>query len=104
MSGPNFRLMVRNMRKLHERERLALIGEQAIATAAAVSTMTKAKRAHWKALSDFRAEHGPEVWAGDFHDEKLHAAKKARDEATATARRERARLRAAINHHLKESA
>jgi hypothetical protein len=88
MSGPNFRLMVRNMRKLHERERLAVIGEQAIATAAAVAAMTKAKRAHWKALGNY----GPE-------DDETIAAKKARDDATATARRERARLRRAIKTH-----
>ncbi|MBN3839303.1 hypothetical protein [Burkholderia sp. Ac-20349] len=89
---------------MEPQKRLAAIGEQAIVTQAAVAAMRRAQAAHRKRLNEFYSDHNGS-YEGDPHqsdDEQLIALYNTRNEASATARRERARLRAAINHHLKE--
>ncbi|HDR9163631.1 TPA: hypothetical protein QDB28_004035 [Burkholderia vietnamiensis] len=104
MSRANFRLLVRNLRLMEPQKRLAAIGEQAIVAQAAVAAMRRAQNAHRKHLNAFYSDHNGS-YEGDPHqsdDEQLIALYNVRKDASATARRERARLRAAINLHQKE--
>lgn len=99
----NYRLLLRNLRLMEPQKRLASIGEQAIIAQAAIAAMYKAKREHSAALRALGA-YGLDYTGNPHEDDpelaKLYATRK---DAAATARRERARLRAAINHHLKPS-